>query len=102
MTETEWILPNGMPLRFQDGDHVKIETKDPAALRFTNGYVRGYEILTNGDDVDVTYGLYSVGNHPQVGVREDRLIKIPGPFGASHGRDAHRDGKRCNLCGANV
>lgn len=100
------MLPEGGELKYQDGDFVRIDTSsNPEAatrLPFLSGYVRGFEALTEDGVTSFTYTLYSVGNNPLVGVREDRLIKTAGPYGIGHGRGAHADGKSCALCGANL
>lgn len=100
-----WVI-DGKELKYQDGDHVGIDTSsNPEAatrLPFLSGYVRGYDALTEDGTTTVTYELYNVGNTPLHGVREDRLSKKPGPFGIGHGRGAHDDGKSCALCGANL
>lgn len=100
-----WEAPEGMPLRFQDGDFVRIDTSsNPEAatrLPFLSGYVRGFDAMTADGVTTVAYELYSIGNNPLHGVREDRLNPAPAPFGSGHGRGAHGDGKRCDLCGAN-
>jgi hypothetical protein len=101
-----WTLPEGGELKYQDGDFVRIDiTSNPEAaysLPFLSGYVRGYDALTVDGKTSVAYGLYSVGNHPLNGVREDRLVRAVSPFGIGHGRGAHGDGKACHLCGANL
>lgn len=103
MTATEWTLPNGMPMRFQDGDHVEIEAEDPASVPFLTGYVRGYSMtVTDDGKASVAYELFSVGNRPLKWVREECLTRTPGRFGANHGRGAHGRGEECALCGANI
>lgn len=101
MTETEWALPDGTPLKYQDGDHVEIQTDDPASVAFTSGYVRGYTATIPDDgEASVAYRLFSVGNRPLEWAREEFLKKTPGRFGISHGRGAHGRGENCHLCGA--
>lgn len=103
MTTNEWMLPDGTPLKYQDGDHVEIETMDPAALPFISGYVRGYTAtIMDGGKADVAYELFNVGNNPIKYVREDRLKKTFSRFGIDHGRGAHGGGEACHLCGANL
>lgn len=101
-----WALPEGEELKYQDGDYVEIVMSgNPEAasrLPFLSGYVRGYDALTVDGEASVTYELFKVGNNPLNGVREDRLRKVPGQFGITHGRGAHDDGKACPLCGANL
>lgn len=102
----EWILPGGERLAYQDGDYVRIDTSaNPTAatfLPFVSGYVRGFDASTMDGVTSVAYELYSVGNNPLHGVREDRLKKAVSPFGIGHGRGAHGDGRMCHLCGANL
>lgn len=106
MSGTDLWEIDGKELTYQDGDFVRIDTSsNPEAvfrLPFLSGYVRGYDASTVDGETSVAYTLYSVGNHPLHGVREDRLIKTCGPFGIDHGRDMHGDGKACALCGANL
>lgn len=103
MTGTEWTLPDGTPLMYQDGDHVEIETANPAAMPFVTGYVRGYTATIPDDgEASVAYELFNVGNNPLRWVREDRLKKTSGRFGIRHGRGAHGNGESCHLCGANL
>jgi hypothetical protein len=102
-----WTLPDGTPLKFQYGDHVTIDVDpgSPSALRlpFLSGYVRGYDaVIEDGGSALVAYTLYSVGNNPLHGVKEERLKKTVGRFGIGHGQGAHADGKACHLCGANL
>lgn len=105
--DNAWTLPDGTELVYQDGDHVTIDIDpgSPSALRlpFLSGYVRGYDAVIEDDGpAKVAYTLYSVGNNPLIGVREDRLKKTVSRFGIGHGRGAHGDGKACHLCGANL
>lgn len=107
MSDGIWTLPDGTPLKFQYGDHVTIDVDpgSPSALRlpFLSGYVRGYDaVIEDGGPAKVAYTLYSVGNNPLHGVKEERLKKTVGRFGIGHGQGAHADGKACHLCGANL
>lgn len=102
-----WTLPDGTPLKYQNGDHVTIDVDpgSPSALRlpFLSGYVRGYDaVIENDGPAKVAYELHSVGNNPLRWVREEKLKPTPGRFGEGHGRGAHADGKPCHLCGANI
>lgn len=106
MSGTDLWVVDGKELKYQEGDFVRIDTSlNPEAatrLPFLSGYVRGFDALTRDGVTTVAYDLYSVGNNPLHGVREDRLIKTCGPFGIDHGRGAHLNGKSCALCGANL
>jgi hypothetical protein len=102
-----WTLPGGQEMKFQDGDYVEIDiSSNPETatrLPFLSGYVRGYDALViEGEEPKVAYTLFKLGNNPLVGVREDRLKKVPAQFGIDHGRGAHGDGRACPLCGANA
>lgn len=104
-TDEIWSLPDGTPLKFQDGDYVRIDVDpgSPSALRlpFLGGYVRGYDaVIEDGGPAKVAYALFKVGNNLLNGVREDRLILASPQFGEGHG--AHPDGRACHLCGANL
>lgn len=100
-----WELPDGTPLKYQNGDYVQVDI-DPgsaSALRlpFLSGYVRGYDAtIEDGGPAKVAYSLFKVGNNLLVGVKEERLIPAAPQFGDSHG--VHADGKPCHLCGANL
>lgn len=103
VTAPEWTLPDGTPLMYQDGDHVEIQTQDPAGVPFITGYVRGYTAtIEDGGEADVAYELFHEGHNPLRWVREKALNKTPGRFGTGHGRGAHGGGERCYLCGANL
>jgi hypothetical protein len=100
-----WTLPDGTPLKYQDGDYVRIDV-DPgsaSALRlpFLSGYVRGYgATVEDNGPTWVTYTLFKVGNNLLVGVKEERLVPVAPQFDESHG--AHADGRACSVCGANL
>lgn len=104
MSAREWLLPNGLPTRFQDGDYVRIEASPQSAqaLPFISGYVRGQDMWIDGDDVKIAYTLFKVGHNPLVGVKEEVLVAGVGQFGIGHGRGAHGNGEQCALCGANI
>lgn len=103
VTTNEWTLPDGTPLMYQDGDHVEIETKNPTALPFTSGYIRGWTAtIQDGGKASVAYRVFNVGNNPLEWVREEFLKKTPGRFGIGHGRGAHGGSEVCHLCGAGL
>jgi hypothetical protein len=107
MAGTEWTLPDGTPLKYQDGDYVRIDVEpgSPSALRlpFLGGYVRGYSaVIGDGGPAKVAYALFKVGHNLLNGVREEKLLPAHPQFGDGHGRAAHQGGEVCHLCGANT
>lgn len=108
-TSNLWLDFDGKPLEFQDGDYVRIDVADypeaAASLPFLEGYVRGYDLSRwdgqNGSGGAAAYELYRLGDNPLRWVRQEFLTPAPPPFGEGHGRGAHQDGTRCDLCGAN-
>lgn len=74
-----WKHDDGTPLKFQDGDYVKIDISEHPeraySLPFRSGYVRGYDI--SGPDQSVGYQLVKMGHNPLEFVKEHFLTKIP-------------------------
>lgn len=93
-----WRDPNGKPLKFQDGDYVRIETegRGDCVLPFLSGYVRGCELYGAEGVCSASYDLFKMGESPLPGtVREEVLIKAPDPF---PGHVHH--GRVCGICGS--
>jgi hypothetical protein len=101
-----WEDFDGSPLKFADGDYVRIDTsKHPesaASLPFLSGYVRGYDLSMIEGVGSAAYELFKVGHNPLCWVKEEFLVLTPGQFGISHGKGAHTNGESCHLCGANL
>ena len=92
-----WRDPNGDPLKFQDGDYVRIDTSsnpDRAhVLPFLEGYVRGYD-LSGADGVySAAYELFQMGHNPLCWIREGVLTKVPEALPHSC------QGRVCGICG---
>lgn len=94
-----WRDPNGSPLKFQDGDYVRIDTSShperASRLPFLAGYVRGYDAFISDAGADVGYELFSMGNPRLHGVKEEVLEKAPDPFS---GHVCY--GGVCGICGS--
>jgi hypothetical protein len=93
-----WRDPNGSPLKFQDGDYVRIDTSSNPdrmyTLPFLEGYVRGYDLVGIDGVYSAAYELFKMGDHPLRWVREEFLEKAPELI-----PHAHRGGF-CGICGA--
>lgn len=92
-----WTDSNGNPLKFQEGDPVRIDTSSNPAhgLPFTSGYVRGYNLqVQEGSGTSVAYELYRMGHHPLRWVKEEFLSLAPDPH-----KHAHPSGRKCQICG---
>lgn len=98
MVEREvWRDPNGNPLKFQDGDYVRIDTSsnpDQAySLPFLEGYVRGYDLSGVDGVYSAAYELFKMGHNPLCWVREYALNKVNEALPHTcHGRV-------CGICG---
>ena len=105
-TPEPWHDFDGTPLKFEDGDYVRIDISDNPArateLPFLEGYVRGYDTSERDGISSVAYELFKVGHNPLRWVREKFLSLTPGQFGINHGKGAHGNGESCHLCGANL
>lgn len=97
-----WLMPDGTPMRFQDGDHVRIDTTGVGrtSLPFVTGYVRGYDAVTTDGITRVGYTLYNLGNPELHGVKEEKLTPSLPPFGEPCGKG--HGIVSCHLCGANL
>lgn len=94
MSDETWRLPDGRPMKFQDGDYVRIEASDPHALPFLSGYVRGFDMWTDGEEVSVAYELFKMGHNALVGVKEEVLAPATPPLG-----NHTCVGRICGICG---
>ncbi|MCP9209571.1 hypothetical protein [Streptomyces cucumeris] len=93
-----WRDPNGSPLKFQNGDYVRIDTSDRPerqyTLPFLNGYVRGYDLSGVDGAYECAYELFKMGA-VLPGVREKFLIKVSELL-----PHVCPDGRRCGICGS--
>jgi len=93
-----WRDSNGDPLKFQDGDYVRIDTSsnpDRAhTLPFLEGYVRGYDLLGVDGVYSAAYELFKMGHNPLRWVREDVLDKV-----AEALPHTCPTGRECGICG---
>lgn len=96
MAEGEiWRDPKGNPLKFQDGDYVRIDlTSGRHIFPFLEGYVRGYDLCGTGDAYEVAYELFKMGHNPLRWVKEEVLT--PAPPLVPH---EHRKAGSCGICG---
>lgn len=91
-----WLNGSGKPLKFQDGDHVRIDVShNPAhSLPFLTGYVRGYSVSGYAGKESVAYELYRMGHPPLCWVREKFLILVPESLPHKHYPE-----RSCRICG---
>ncbi|MFE0472631.1 hypothetical protein ACFW2V_13550 [Streptomyces sp. NPDC058947] len=92
-----WRDPDGNPLKYQDGDYVRIDiSSNPArasGLPFLEGYVRGYNLMGVDGGYEAAYELFRVGANPLRWVREEFLSKTSELLPHEH------RGGFCGLCG---
>lgn len=93
-----WRDFDGNPLKFQNGDYVRIDISsnlDQAySLPFREGYVRGYDLSEADGVCSAAYELFKAGDSPLRWVREKFLEKVPELLPHT----CH--GKICGLCGS--
>lgn len=89
-----WRDPNGVKLKFQDGDYVRINASEPDRLQFLSGYVRGYDLFGIDDEYSAAYELHRMGHSPLQWVKEEALEKVPEQMPHT----CH--GEVCGICGS--
>ncbi|MBD3004616.1 hypothetical protein [Streptomyces sp. 5-10] len=90
-------MADGNPLKFQDGDRVKIN-RSPEYPGRIDGWVRGYELLQeDGTSLEPTYDIYLSGDPLLCGVRESVLELQPPHMQQDHEHSVNRS--FCGICG---